>query len=163
MSVEWREDKDLSAICRKLVDDHHGHLIGYPLRIVFRSKSRRLRGSLTYGTAEIVSGRFAFFVMTEDEKGMDGQDKGSKMFWIEIAEDLWEELSPNQRLALVDHELMHCVIEEDEEGTPYMDIRPHDIEEFADIVRRHGLWDEGLWNFGLAIMESVDVQGVGGA
>lgn len=160
MPVEWREDVSLTAIARELVEQYHPHIIGYPLRIVFRSQSRKRGNRVTLGTAELITGRFAWFVMTDDEKGMEGQDSGHRMFWIEIAEDEWDGLSDLQRRALVDHELMHCTIEDDGDGGMVMTIADHDVEEFEEIVRRHGLWKQDLWNFGLAIAETFDPHSV---
>lgn len=53
---------------------------------------------------------------------------------------------PADVLAVVDHELYHCGVERDRynverfqrDGTPMWGIRPHDVEEFAGVVRRYG-------------------------
>lgn len=54
----------------------------------------------------------------------------------------WSGLSPEKRSALVDHELCHCVLREKSSKTGRVTktwgLRGHDIEEFQDIVRRHG-------------------------
>ncbi|SDU42295.1 putative metallopeptidase [Jiangella alkaliphila] len=54
----------------------------------------------------------------------------------------WELLNEKQRVALVDHELCHFeVIEDDEvDGGRRLATRGHDLEEFTAVVERHGLW-----------------------
>lgn len=33
-------------------------------------------------------------------------------------------------------------------------IREHDVEEFSDVIRRHGLWDTGIERFAEAVREA---------
>lgn len=63
--------------------------------------------------------------------------------------DQWHVLSEPQRLALVDHELCHArasldskTLEpvHDAHGNRVYRLRKHDVEEFREIVERHGLW-----------------------
>lgn len=150
---EWRPAPDLHELARPLIERHHAHLAGYPLRIVWRDPQWRLKGALVSATAEIVSGRFAHFVMTREEKGALGQDDGPRMFWIEVCGEAWESLSTTQRDALLDHELAHCVLLPTEDGDLKMSIAPHDVEEFQEIVRRHGAWTPQLWEMALNLAE----------
>lgn len=146
MAVSWRDAPELAALARPIIQAHHPHLLNIPVRFVWRSEMRKLRGSLAAGTCEIVTGRFAFFVMTEEEAELaDEAGCSGKMFWIEIAADYWETLDDAQRLALLDHELSHAgvVVDEEKEGIQ-LEMIPHDIEEFIHIVERHGPWDRAL-------------------
>lgn len=76
-----------------------------------------------------------------------------------------------QRAALVDHELCHFTREEWEEPDPKVQskwvtvygaatdpdswgIREHDVEEFSEIIERHGLWDIGIETFAEAVREA---------
>ena len=61
-------------------------------------------------------------------------------FLIVIAEDIWGALSSNAQEALIDHELCHCG-GNDVSG---FKIAHHDIEEFAEVLERHGAWNAGL-------------------
>jgi hypothetical protein len=38
-------------------------------------------------------------------------------------------------------------IKTDEDGQPKWKLIGHDLEEFRDIVRRHGIWDENIRSF----------------
>jgi hypothetical protein len=131
-------------IAEMLIEEHHPHLLDVAYRVVFRSKAKKVgKEKVALGTAEIISGRFAYFVMTEEEVAKQAEtfENPYKMFWMELSADTWEELTPKQRIALVDHELCHFGIHFDEDkDEPEMIIVPHDIEEFNDIARRHGLW-----------------------
>jgi len=82
-------------------------------------------------------------------------------FVILLNEEFWKsELTENRhREALLDHELCHATLKEDSYGEPVRDARgrlvyrtrKHDIEEFACIPERHGLWKHDLERFAQAI------------
>lgn len=144
---------EVREIAEGLIPKHHQHLIDLPIRYVFRSKTRKLRGSLAYATAEVMKGREAVGWMTEDEVQSQYErfQNPYQIFWMEVSAQLWETLSDPQKIALIDHELCHFIIEEDDlNPEPRLGIKPHDIEEFTDVVRRHGLWEPGLVEFGAA-------------
>lgn len=77
----------------------------------------------------------------------------SKSFWLDL------DVTDEQRRALLDHELMHAAVKCSENGEPEEDakgrivyrIRKHDIEEFADTVKRHGIYRGDLDNFAAAL------------
>ena len=58
----------------------------------------------------------------------------------------WAQLSDATRRALLDHELTHCAAQVDGDTGEIKgwEIRKHDVEEFAEIIERHGLWTSGL-------------------
>lgn len=76
-------------------------------------------------------------------------------FIILLNEEAWQELYPDQRKALIDHELTHAQVTLDEDGEVKLDergrpvwrIRRHDIEEFKEIIERHGLYKSDLEAF----------------
>lgn len=82
-------------------------------------------------------------------------------FVILLNRDFWlnPRVSDLQRAALMDHELMHaaCVYDEqgeiktDERGRTCYRIRKHDLEEFADIVTRHGCYKSDIEQFAQAL------------
>lgn len=77
-------------------------------------------------------------------------------FLLFVDRDQWGKFLPDGKLALIDHELMHIKRKPEErmEGEEVIkgwadsadpaswEIRGHDVEDFADILARHG----GLWN-----------------
>lgn len=69
--------------------------------------------------------------------------------------DTWEELTSDQKVALVYHELRHICQRHSkegepmfsEEGQPVLEIVDHDVEEFLDVADTFGAWHDGLKAF----------------
>jgi hypothetical protein len=82
-------------------------------------------------------------------------------FVIVLNQEYWEdpEFDRAKKLALLDHELCHAARAVDSEGAPMIDsknrpvwrVRGHDVEEFEEIVVRHGVWKRDLERFAEAI------------
>lgn len=83
-------------------------------------------------------------------------------FIIILNREAWEKLAPEQRVALMHHELCHAGISTDANGNTKKDarertmfrIRKHDIEEFGDVVAVHGCYKSDLADFVLAAVKS---------
>jgi hypothetical protein len=100
-------------------------------------------------------------------------------FVIILRQEFFEdaEVTDAQRRALLDHELCHAAPKLDEDGEQLEDekgrkvwrTRKHDIEEFEQIVARHGCYKRDLERFAAALKQSKqgklplaeDVPGVG--
>lgn len=92
-----------------------------------------------------------------------------KMFFIFIDHESWALMGPEQREALIDHELCHIERKESHDYDPEKrefvkrwanaddpdswSKREHDVEEFADIISRHGLWEKGIEKVAVAVRE----------
>lgn len=82
-------------------------------------------------------------------------------FVIILNQEFWEnaDVKDWQRRALLDHELCHAAVTLDEAGEPVEDqrgrlvyrTRKHDIEEFTNIVLRHGCYKRDLEAFAAAL------------
>jgi len=78
-------------------------------------------------------------------------------FVILLNKEVWQdkEFTDEKKRALIDHELCHCGVQynkkgkqkKDERGRYCFRTRKHDVEEFRDIVKRHGLWKHDLEMF----------------
>ena len=72
--------------------------------------------------------------------GIDGD------FIIIVNKVIYDDLTPKQKTALLDHELCHAIVKvtEDDEGNEKIkfSIEEHDFEEFNCILERHGLWTD---------------------
>jgi len=55
---------------------------------------------------------------------------------ITISWKWWYKATEEQRRALLDHELCHCA--RDKNWNPI--VRPHEVEEFVEVIERHGMW-----------------------
>lgn len=73
-------------------------------------------------------------------------------FILELNWSAWRELTSEQRIALVDHELEHCDYDFE---TSRFTLRDHDVEEFGAIVRRWGLWQPTLERFGRDVSQAL--------
>jgi len=76
-------------------------------------------------------------------------------FIILLNKMAWDAFTNEQKLALLDHELCHIMPSEDKNGEQVRDdlgrklfrTRRHDIEEFQEIVKRHGMYKKDLERF----------------
>jgi putative metallopeptidase len=138
--TEYSFAPEVADIAAPLIETHHEHLLGVRIDYVFRDKAASNRGRAKAGTARKVSALTALLA------GADGP-----FFVIEIAADIWKLLPEWKRRALVDHEFLHCGLNED--GAPVL--LPHDLEEFVEVVRRHGRWTSWIDAFAEAVQEAL--------
>ena len=74
---------------------------------------------------------------------------------VEVNWEAWFLLTPAQKVALIDHELCHFGREEDEKtGEVTYVTLPHDVEEFAAVVQRWGIWKHDLERFARAVTDA---------
>lgn len=124
----------------------HNHLAFCKVVYLFNQKVQKVRGAEALATASKVTGRTAFFLW----EGVDTAEfvEPTATFVISVWESGWHELSDSQKIALVDHELCHCkIIDDGDEGSERLVIKPHDIEEFHSVVYRHGQWRPDIASF----------------
>jgi hypothetical protein len=63
--------------------------------------------------------------------------------WVNAT--IWQSLSPRQREAIVLHELLHFMVDDE---TGVLQTVPHDVEEFSRVVAEYGPWHGALDHFG---------------
>lgn len=134
-AVTYSEAPEVADVAQPLIDTIHTHLTDVPIRYVFRSEAAVSKGHQVWGKARIVTGLNAHLAGPI----IAGGETWDRLFVIEIAHDVWEVLDDRKRSALVDHELSHCWADDDK-----LTLLGHDVEEFAGVVRRWGLWRESL-------------------
>lgn len=146
--ANYRPAEEVRKIAEDLIPKYHQHLIDFSVRLeyVFIDKTPKSKGCEIWGTCRKVSGLNAF--LANQQEGSD------PFFLITISEPIWDILPPDARVALVDHELCHAWAladqKEDSDGSEdpvKLSMRPHDLEEFVCIVRRHGLWRDNIKDF----------------
>jgi hypothetical protein len=133
-----------------LVDAHHEDLSQTNVRIALAwatSWKADVDGRLTLGKCKKA---------TDLDRELAPYD-----FVILLNQDFWQNgrVTDAQRQALLDHELMHAACVYDEQGTIKVDergrtcyrVRKHDLEEFADIVTRHGCYKRDIEDFAQAL------------
>jgi len=157
-SAQHRPALEVAEIATNLVEKYHRHLLDFDVKLeyVFVDKTPKRNGKEVWGTCRKVSSLNAFLA---------GDDDGSDPFFvIVISEPIWDILPPDTRKALIDHELCHAWAkanqkEDDDEADPVkLSLRPHDVEEFACIIRRHGLWREDIQDFVDAALKAKDEE-----
>jgi len=91
------------------------------------------RGRLAYAVIKVIS---------EKDRA-----KGAGDAEMIIDQAAWDSISEKRRVALIDHELHHLIVEldgdkfvKDAHGRPKLSIKPHDVEFgwFDEVARRHG-------------------------
>lgn len=105
----------------RIANAYHPHLRDARLKIGVREKTPTIMHALTWGEV--------------DTPNNDAEARAFD-FSIWFALDAWATLDNTQRDALVDHELSHCIW--DDEGKPKLN--GHEIEEFNGVLERYGLW-----------------------
>ncbi len=124
----------VEEFARRLIPKHHPHLGSANIRYICRNVAAKRSGKPVSGNVYKMTGKWAF---------LTGRD-----LIVEVALEVWNDLEPNQRLALVDHLLTRIVGEESEENgmMKYTIVHP-EIQEFSEVAERHGQWHEGLVEF----------------
>lgn len=151
----YRLAPEVAVIAGELIRDveQHAALKDVELRYVWRDKASKSKDRLVLAKARKVGGLNAFLAQTETaDTEMAANDP---MFVVEVAEDTWLLLDDHQRVALIDHELCHLNVDFDGDGEPVLSIRGHDLEEFACIVRRRGLWKSDVATFGAEVAQQL--------
>lgn len=137
MATRFEDAPEVEAIARRLIAEHHSYLRQSDIRYLWRiSESEWTKGGHdVYGQTALVSGPMRH--IAEDADAV-----------VLVNHMAWGDLSVSQRVALVDHELSHLVPKMDADGVtlshpdgrPILVLARHDVEEFAAVIRRHGLW-----------------------
>ena len=161
--AEYRRAPEVEEVARELIREHHPHLAGERIEYLFIEKTPNSGGKELWGRARKITGLQALFA---NRGGLpmeyeDYPDAARGFFVIEVSEEIWENLTIAARRALVDHELTHCAVDEEKDK---LTIRPHFLEEFSQVVHRHGLWRGDVEVFARVSAEQLELTaaGVGG-
>ncbi len=127
------------AIADALVRSIHQHLANWRIGCVFRETLAEQAGKVHLAHASKVGAKLQHF------SDLD--------FLIEVNWSAWLELTDEQRVALIDHELCHMGTKETDEGDRPV-LLPHDVQEFTAIVKRWGLWTDELAHFAKAVRQA---------
>lgn len=110
-----------------IINEFHPELSGVDIGVLFKDEATKKGGKLVLGQARKAPPILKAYEYLH--------------FLIILAKDQWDRMTAPQRRALIDHELCHCLYDYEREQAS---IRPHDIEEFNEIIDRHGLWTSDL-------------------
>lgn len=135
--LQFDPAESVEAIAKKLIPQYHTHLVNAKIAYLFKNKPTTKGGKLVLATAKKCSKEEQALCNYHNPEGENHFD-----FIITVFYKAWSEMSDAQKFALVDHELSHCLVDEepDEDGnaeTQYK-IISHDFEEFYAVIERHG-------------------------
>lgn len=147
--LDRTEHDQLYRTMEDLIVNYHPHLADARIALAWR-----------YGWAEDQDGRLKLGQAKklsdfDREFRTEGGDEIDLVILLNF--EAWNrgDFTAEQQAALLDHELCHFQVAEDEDGEPKLDernrqifrIRGHDVEEFTEIVARHGIWKKDLEKF----------------
>lgn len=134
---------EVKKIADEVIEKHLPHLKLLSIEYIFRPEASVSEDRVTCGMCCRVDDR-NWTIHRND-------------FIIEIAKDVWDEATDEFKVALVHHELSHCGIRLEEDGiAPRMDeksgrirtyCKPHEIEEFEQVLEVHGAYHKKLRDF----------------
>jgi hypothetical protein len=127
----WKAGDDVMNTVKDLVANHHPHLALYvnEIAVVIKEKAAKV------GDVEII-GKTAKAPSLLEVLSPETPVK----FVITLAADAWQELDDKQRLALLDHHLCGCGVEETKSGVTKFFVKPYDVAFFRGEMERHGVW-----------------------
>lgn len=144
MTKEYSEAELVEELATRLIAPYHPELATARIKYIWVETASMKSGRAILGKVRKLSGAIEFLLQHD--------------FLIEVALDKYNELTPQQRTALVDHLLERCYGEENEkDGSMKWKVREPDVQEFASILQRHGAWNEELNGF-VSIAQHVKVD-----
>lgn len=136
MSITWEEaSQSVIHTAEDMIKKYHPHLREATIVFMFRSESSSSGGKEVYSKAAKVTAQMRALL-----------DEADFIIWVSQPD--WEKNNTAWREALIDHELCHCLIVDGEAS-----LRPHDVEEFLEIINRHGYWNATLKELQVAYQE----------
>lgn len=118
-------------LAKNLISNYHSDLVSARIKYICRNKAAKKGGKPVPGNIYKMAGKYTYLTDCD--------------YVMEIALEVWNDFSQSQRLALTDHLLARCFgIEDEKTGEMRWKIRPPEVQEFSEIVERHGQWNESL-------------------
>lgn len=146
-AIEITPAPQVEAIANDLISEIHEHLSPARILYLFTNKKRKRCDRVVLGSTQKLSG-MQRFLSSGNSAVEDGYD-----FIILIGKAEWEVLEENQRRALVDHELCHCGVKDPDDEEPEWMLKGHDVEEFRDVIARHGFWKDDIKDFAKTVQQ----------
>jgi len=141
--LQFDPAEEVENIAKKLIPKYHSYLANARIAYLFKNRKVKSKGREVVATAKLIG---------KDMRALTGYH-----FLITTAYPTWQELSDKQKLAVIDHELEHCFVEDDEKtGDPKYSLLPHDVEEFGSVIKRHGLYTTDLARMGRLVGDALE-------
>ena len=128
MATYWsKADESVIRMAQEVIDEFHPDLEEARIGFLFRDPPQFSQGRMVLGKAKKDSAQDQALLPLDI------------IIWV--AYDYWGKAMPEQRRALIDHELCHCRYDSEEEKASMVG---HDVEEFLEVIERYGMWRPAL-------------------
>ena len=134
-------EDEIKNLAEELITNYHPSICEAKIAYLWNSKEMKRSGQTVIGKAKKCS---------KDVKAISSYD-----FIITLSFPTWNTLTDKQKKAALDHELTHCSIDITGEE-PKVEIVPHDVEEFLEIIDRHNLYKEDLVALGRIVKKKLN-------
>lgn len=131
MAAVYSKAPDVEAVAKQLIQTAHPDLMNIRIEYSKVDKTPKRGGKEVWGQCRKISGINAFLA--------ENNPTGETFFAITMSAPVWDSLPADGREALTDHELCHASQE--------LALVKHDLEEFTQVVKRHGLWRSDVREF----------------
>lgn len=131
MANIWQADDTVLNTVRDLIGNYHPHLalVDKEILVVFKERAGRAGNVLTPGKSKKANPLLGVVSETNWK------------FILELADDEWKTYTDPQRVALLDHLLCGCQVEEDPDTHMIKcSVVPPDVVFYKDEIERHGFW-----------------------
>jgi len=132
MAEMWLAADEVYKTMQELISKYHPHLalVENEIAILFKEKGSEIGGVKVMGKSGKASPILS--VLSNGKKWT---------FLITLGADMWQELTPPQQVALLDHHLCALRAEENSEtGVTKYFVAPPDVAFYKGEVERHGIW-----------------------
>jgi predicted metallopeptidase len=143
--VQYDQAESVADMAKELIRKHHSELVNTKIAYLFKNKPIKSRGREVIAFVSKCSGIVK--VLSEVDVVMI------------VSYPAYQPLSDKHKLAVIDHELTHLLVDEDSTGAPKVKLLAHDVEEFSAIIERHGLYQEDLVKLGRVIQTVTVYEG----
>lgn len=170
MSILYAPAPEVAAMAARIVESHYRHLATVPIYCAWTSKPDGPAGHELFGNCRRISGRPLQWLAEVLRIGENSIHRQATLGWDLPPEQMplfaveggfmtprWPDAPacgaflltmdpktwlkcPALREPMLDHLLSHCGAFRTDDGDLKLFIRPHDVEEFTSVTKRHGQW-----------------------
>ncbi len=131
----WEPFPEGDKLVTEIVARHHPHLDGLSIMCFGKPEASKQKGRVNVAKAM----KATHLIKAALRKHHDRID-----YIIVIGLDCWRPMDAKTKDAVIDHELCHFT---GFDGDGKLGMRGHDVEEFTEILERHGAWDPSRYYF----------------
>lgn len=127
VKTQWEDaPESITCLAQEIIDDHHPHLIGKPIRYAIKTASAKDGAKPSIGAVHKIAGLGSYLA---------GENR--TFFVVEIHGDAFANLSDRQQRRALDEQL--CKLGVSDKGKMF--IKHYDVQGFIHIAARYGLED----------------------